>query len=221
MGKLKSLDKQYVHVFNSGVERRVLFNSQQDFDRFEGYLYLLNAVDADRAANYFVRGREGSIFESARGEQLVAIGAYSFIPHDFHLLLTPLVHGGVGKFMQRLQTAYTMYFNRKYQHEGRLFRSSYLSEDIQSDEHLKSVFSYIHLHPAQLFDHAWEEKGIDNLLLLSYKALQYRYSSANERRTGKKVITNLSAYPKGFFKINSPEDFSDQWLKYRSHFSKK
>lgn len=188
-------DKKFYHLQNEGIERRIIFSSKEDFDRFEAYLYLLNAVESQRAANFFVGGREGEIFTSARGENLVAIGAYSFLPQEFHLLVTPHVENGIGKFMQKLQTAYTMYFNKKYQRSGRLFHSAYRSGQLESDERLKQVFGFIHLNPARLFDVRWDESSGSDLMLHARRAIEYRYSSAGEYQSGKHIITEPAGYP--------------------------
>lgn len=187
--------KKFYHLRNEGIERRIMFSSQEDFDRFEAYLYLLNAVESQRAANFFVGGREREIFTSARGENLVAIGAYSFLPQEFHILATPLVENGIGKFMQKLQTAYTMFYNKKYQRSGRLFHSAYRASELNTDDALKRAFSFIHLNPASLFDMKWDMAASGDLILHARRAMEYRYSSAGEYVSGKFVIANPSHFP--------------------------
>src|SRR3954468_12826823 len=102
MRKTKFKKEGHYHVFNRGVDNRNIFISQEDYDRFEAYLYLLNDAESPRVANFFVGNRKETIFESARAEQLVAIGAYSFLPTHFHLIVSPLSEGGLPKFMQKL-----------------------------------------------------------------------------------------------------------------------
>lgn len=186
----------YYRLHNSGVDKRIIFNSKEDYDRFEAYLYLLNAVESQRAANFFTGNRASEIFTSARGEKLVAIGAYSFVPKNFYILATPLVDGGIAKFMQKLQTAYTMFFNLKYQREGGLFQSSYKSEIAESDAHLKYLFASVHLNPAVLFDENWETADDAQLSSLARRAADYRYSSMSEYMTEKYVITSPDVFPK-------------------------
>jgi len=186
----------YFHVYNSGVDGRILFNSKEDFDRFEAYLYLLNAVEGQRAANFFTGNRAATIFESARGELLVSIAAYAVTPREYHLLISANAHAGISKFMQKLQTAYTMFFNKKYQRAGRLFQSSYRSKSAQSTEHLKYLFAYVHLHPASIFDAGIVTGNVEptEMPSLVAKALHYRYSSVNEYTNGH-VITKPDAFP--------------------------
>lgn len=206
-------DSKFYHLRNEGIERRIIFSSKEDFDRFEAYLYLLNAVESQRAANFFVGGREREIFTSARGENLIAIGAYSFLPQEFHILATPLVENGIGKFMQKLQTAYTMYFNKKYQRSGRLFHSAYRAEDLDSDEKLKRAFAFVHLNPARLFDDRWDDAAGADLMLHARRAIEYRYSSAGEYQSGKYVITNPSSYPQYIRRARDANANYQLWVK--------
>lgn len=206
--KNKYFDREkYYYLHNSGVDERIIFSSKEDFDRFEGYLYLLNAVESDRAANHFVSGRTDSLFESARGEKLIAIGAYSFLPNDFHILATSLVPRGISKFMQKLQTAYTMYFNKKYGRSGRLFGSTHKTEPALSDEHLKYIFAQIHFYPAKLFKDDWQNGTIEELDTFQREIAKYRYSSLNEYATSKFVITSPSEFPRYISRATDPNSY--------------
>ncbi|MFZ2886327.1 MAG: hypothetical protein WA021_00730 [Minisyncoccia bacterium] len=201
---------RYFHLENSGFERRIIFSSQEDYDRFEAYLYLLNAVESARAANFFVGNRRDEIFSSARGERLIAIGAYSFLAREFHILATPLVENGISKFMQKLQTAYTMYFNRKYQRSGRLFQASYQSREV-AEQNVVRVFAEIHLNPAELFDTSWQSAGAAELQLLTAKALQYRYSSAGEFLARKYIIADPEPFPKKILQARDADFYAHIW----------
>ena len=206
---------RYFLVHNSGSDRRVLFGSQDDFDRFEGYLYILNAIDGPRASNVFASPHKENVFSTARGEKLVAIGAYSLMPKGFFILLRPLVHDGVGRFMQKLQTAYTMYFNKKYQRIGRLFHSAYRSEETESRNQLSSIIAFVHLSPASLFDENWQEANLSELQTLAKQAIAYRYSSVAEYASKKFVITSPSEFPKFLLKMHTPDANMRSWGKYQ------
>lgn len=215
MQKVSSLARPYYHLHNAGVDKRIIFNSKEDYDRFEAYLYLLNAIESPRVANFFSGNRQAEIFESARGERLVAIGAYSFVPKNFHILATPLVGGGIAKFMQKVQTAYTMYFNMKYQRKGCLFQSSYRFEIAESDEHLKHIYAAIHLNPAMLFNEEWQTANEGELFTLARNALKYRYSSINEYVTKKPVITSPTGFPNYFARAKDANIHVKWWLEFK------
>ena len=201
----------YHHLHNRGFEGRVIFSSEEDFNRFEAYLYLLNAIESPRVSNLFARGRKSNIFENARGEQLVAIASYAFTPKEFHLLAVACVEGGVAKFMQKLQTAYTMYFNHKYQRKGILFQSSYRSEYAESEEHLKYLHAFIHLFPAHLFNTEWRTLGALDLERVAASAIQYRYSSAGEYESGNFKITSPPAFPRTLTRMRDARSCVHVW----------
>ena len=206
---------KFFYLRNSGLENRIIFSSKEDFDRFEAYLYLLNAVESARAANFFVGGREAGIFTSARGEPLIALGAYSITPTDFHLIATPRIEGGIGKFMQKLQTAYTMYFNRKYQHAGRIFHGAYSANAADSHAHLKYLFANVHLNPARLFDKYWDESVGNEFESLASKAMQYRYSSAGEYAKSKFVICAPRDFPLYLLRAKNAAVHVRFWLQHK------
>ena len=60
--------------------------------------------------------KEESIYDFERGRKLVQIGAYCLMPNHFHILITQVSEDGISKFMQKLSTAYAMYYNKKYNH---------------------------------------------------------------------------------------------------------
>lgn len=202
---------------NFGLQGSIIFSSQEDYDRFEAYLYLLNAIEGPRASNFFLDGRGRDIFSAARGDLLVAIGAYSFTPKRFYILAAPLAPNGIAKFMQKLQTAYTMYFNLKYQRDGRIFHGAYTSEAAQSEKHLKYIFAMSQLHPAILFDVDWENAREMDLRSLAYKASQYRYSSVGEYAKKKFVITVPEHFPKFFLNAKNPDSLVRMWREGRKY----
>ena len=207
--------KKYYLLRNFGAERRIIFSSQEDYDRFEAYLYLLNSTDSPRVANYFADGRERNIFETGRGEKLIAIGAYSFTPKDFHVLAAQNIEGGIAKFMQKLQTAYTMYFNRKYAHSGRVFHSTYKARAAESNEKLKYFFAHTHLAAAALFDEHWGDANEAELAQLAANAMKYRYSSAGEYAASKFLITSPEAFPKYFSRTKDAASHVKWWSGYK------
>jgi len=203
--------RQYYLLRNFGVEKKIIFSSQEDYDRFEAYLYLLNAVESPRASNFFLDGRNADPFMAARGEKLVAIGAYSFTQREFNILATPLVEKGIARFMQKLQTAYTMYFNKKYMRSGRLFHGAYSSSNAQTDNDLKYYFALVHLSPAQLFSDEWESSQSAELFALASNAVKYRYSSAGEYVTKKNIITSPEIFPRYALHMGSVEKLVRAW----------
>ena len=217
MQKRKFKKGGFYHLFNRGVDNRTIFVSQEDYDRFEAYLYLLNDAGSTRAANFFVGKRYETIFNSPRAAQLVALGAYSLLPTCFHLVVTPLLDDGVSKFMQKITTAYTMYFNEKYQRNGSLFGGTYKAQHSTSDDHLKYIYALTHLAPAQLFNNNWHEASAIELELLARSLSDYRYSSVAEYMCGKHIITTPTYFPRFISRAKDMETY----IRYLTYNRKK
>ena len=220
MRKIKFKTDGHYHLFNRGVDNRNVFVSQEDYDRFEAYLYLLNDTESARAANFFVGKRRETIFESARAEQLVGIGAYSLLPTHFHLIITPLQESGVSKFMQKLTTAYTMYFNDKYRRSGSLFEGTYKAHEPSSENHLKFLLALTHLAPAQLFNKKWHEESILELESLAGEVMDYRYSSVGEYMNDKHVITAPQHFPRYFARVKNMDSYLRYWEDNKDKYAK-
>ena len=94
----------------------------------------------------------------------VELYAYCLMGNHFHLLLYELVFGGISRFMQRLSTAYSMYFNLKNERTGILFEGRFHGRHVDNDTYLKYIYSYIHLNPVQHVEPEWKEKGIGNTI---------------------------------------------------------
>ena len=100
--------------------------------------------------------------------------------NHYHLLLRQRVDGGISKFMQKLGTGYTMYFNTKYQRSGVLFQGVFKAIHIDEETYLTHLTRYIHLNPLEIKEPDWKEKGVKNWKE-SYKFVQnYPWSSFSD-----------------------------------------
>jgi len=167
---------EYYHSYDRGTDKRKVFLNKKDYLRFITLLYVCNSTDSIHISNFNV-GTGFELFDLKRGEPLVAIGAYCLMPNHFHLLLKEIKEGGISKFMQKLITGYTMYFNKKYERTGALFESRFRAEHADEDRYLKYLFSYIHLNPIKLIDSKWREDGIKNKMEARKLLNNYIYSS--------------------------------------------
>ena len=119
--------------------------------------------------------------------------------------------------MQKLTTAYVMYYNQKYDRTGGLFEGKFKSEHTANDKHLKYLFSYIHLNPIKLIDPKWKEVGLRNrnkalLFLEGYdfsSFLDYKYGN---RQQG--IILNKEAFPNYFPTSKDFEKEITDWINY-------
>jgi len=69
------------------------------------------------------------------------------MPNHFHLLLRQDSDDPIYKFMHALHTSYSIYFNKKYNKVGHMFQGRFKQKEIDKDEYLSKVTSYIHFNP--------------------------------------------------------------------------
>ncbi len=77
----------------------------------------------------------------------MAVYAYCLMPNHLHILLEQAADQPLSRYMQRLQSAYTGYFNRKHKKVGHLFQGRYKSILVDRDAYLLELIRYIHLNP--------------------------------------------------------------------------
>lgn len=206
---------EYYHIYNRGNSKQKIFLSKKDYTRFIALLY---GTNTNERFNFFDLQKSGGVFLKETENKLVSIGAYCLMPNHFHLLITPLSEDGLSKFMQKLSTAYSMYFNETNQRTGGLFEGKFKSQHINNDRQLKYIFSYIHLNPVKLIDSKWKENGIKNLKTTFEYLNTYPYSSfldyiGNNRL--EKTVLKLSEFPNYFTSNVSFRKEIVEWLNYR------
>lgn len=158
------------------------------------------------------------IFTLDKSSTLVDIGAYCLMPNHFHLLIREKTEGGITKFMSKLSTAYSMYFNNKHDRTGGLFEGRFKATHVDTDEYLKYLFSYIHLNPVKIIDPKWKEDGINDRNEAKQYLLDYTHSSYQdylEIQRKESQIINKGAFPEYFSSYIDFEQFIDEWLAYK------
>ena len=199
--KTPFVEKNYYHVYSRGVEKRKIFMNTRDYERFMVLLYAMNQ-DAPFVIGNFLRDKQKSlkdIFTEKREKTLVSILGYCLMPNHFHLILNEHTEGGISKFMGKLLTAYSMYFNTKYERSGPLFTHPFRSEHIDNEPQFMWIFSYLHLNPLSIFEGKWKENGIKNKkgaeeFLKNYKYSSYQDFLGNTRPES--AIIDFSMVPK-------------------------
>jgi len=140
---------EYYHIYNRGVDKRIIFDEYFDILRFYQSMQEFNSIEPI-----------GSIYENRNKKKdnnnrggatptvgkLVEIVAYCLNPNHYHLILTPLVENGISEFMRRLNGGYTIYYNLKNKRSGSLFQGTFKSVYIDSDSYLRFLSVYVNLN---------------------------------------------------------------------------
>lgn len=171
---------EWYHCYNRGVDRRRVFQSPRDYQRFLQALYLSNSARAIHQNDVGSLPHE-SIFTQQRGDPLVSIAAYCLMPNHFHVVMQEIIEGGITSFMQKVGTAYTMYFNIRNERTGNLFLKPFRARHITHDAYFMHIPNYVHFNPAELFEPQWK-KGIiqEDIVQLEKRICAFAYSSAGD-----------------------------------------
>ncbi len=110
------------HVTARGNEQRAIFRD-----------------DADR--EHFLRRLRESLEQYE-----VRLYLFCLMSNHLHLVVeTP--RANLGRFMHRLQTAYTVYFNWRHSRHGHLLQGRYGATLVEKDAYLLRLSRYVHLNP--------------------------------------------------------------------------
>lgn len=126
------------HVWNRGIDKRVIFNNTEDIDRFMLGIEQFNTLE--------VIGELGRGHRVSTDPKLVEIIAYCLNTNHFHLILEQTAEKGIEKFMHKLCMGYSKYFNTKYKRSGSLFGGKFKAKHIDSNEYLLHLSAYVNLN---------------------------------------------------------------------------
>ncbi len=116
----------FYHVYNRGHNKQAIFYDAKDYQRY-----------LKRLSEYIIKHE-------------VTLLAYCLMPNHVHLLLRQDGDEPIDRFIHRLHTAYTMYFNIKYKRVGAVFQGRFKAKSVDTDEYLLHVSRYIHINPIEL-----------------------------------------------------------------------
>lgn len=109
-----------------------------------GYYFDPDSMDVETGSNQPLKK------ETPHRKLLVEILVFTLMPNHFHLLVRQKKDGGIVKFMHKLGTGYTMYFNRRYIRDGVLFQGKFKAVMVERDEYFQYLPHYIHCNPLGL-----------------------------------------------------------------------
>ncbi len=186
------------HIYNRGAHKRDVFTSERDYQRFQLLLHLMNGTSPIEMRNVFRKygGRSSAaIFEEEVPEQpLVDVLAYCLMPNHFHLVLRQKVENGISVYLKKVFTAYSMYFNTKYEHSGVLFQGRFKSRHIDNEAYFRYIFAYVHLNPLSILQPDWETKGFADSGAARLFLGEYSYSSYVDYSVGNRAERALLAH---------------------------
>lgn len=140
----------YYHVYNRGAGGAPIFFDDQDRNKFLA-LFVRHLDPEDKT-----KKTDGSEYNKYNVELI----AYCLMNSHFHLLLFQETNPeAITQLMRSVSTAYTMYFNHKYDHFGHLFQSVFKASKITNNSYLLHITRYIHMNPRSYLRYKWSSIG--------------------------------------------------------------
>ena len=197
----KSSQSNFYHVIVQGINKEYIFDQTEYINKYK------------------------QIILSKLEKSNITILAYCIMNNHAHFLIFSERCEYLSKFMQKVNTSFSQYYNKINNRVGYVFRDRYYSQDILNQKQLYNCLKYIHNNPVKAN--------------ICSSINQYKYSSYNEF-LGKRIIINEDSikllfensedYKKDFYLIHNSEkndDFSfsdvkDKEIKYfLTEFEKK
>ncbi len=117
----------------------------------EGFWYHVMARGDDGRVIFTDKREHGEFLKRLAQMALlfsVEIHAYALMQTHLHLFVrTPIAN--LGRFMQRLLTGHSVWYNRRHERTGHVFQGRYKALVVDRDAYGAEVSRYIHLNPAR------------------------------------------------------------------------
>lgn len=148
MRKTSFAKNNFYHIYNRGVDKRSVFEDEKDLLRFLQSMEEFN-TELPIGSIYqkvFYENKNFGGSTPKKSKRLVNFIAFCVNQNHFHFILEPLVDDGIQKFMHRISTGYTCYFNEKHNRSGALFQGRYKAIHIETNEYLLHLSAYVNLN---------------------------------------------------------------------------
>lgn len=143
---------QMYHLYNRGVDKRVIFLDQRDYAVFLSYLKyaLLPEIQLDDKDIENISSSQRFNLRRLNLHNRFDLVAFCLMPNHFHLLAYQHDESAITALMRSVATGYSMYFNKRYHRQGTLFQGRYKASLINSEAYWLHISRYIHLNPIEL-----------------------------------------------------------------------
>lgn len=149
--KIKLVNNEFYHIFNRGVDKRKIFTNSQEISRFFQGMIEFNTIDPIGSLyenSFRKKGNElgSGAAKPKKQDKLVEFIAYCLNPNHYHFILKQIAERGIERFIHKLSTGYTGYFNLKHKRSGVLFQGPFKAVHIDSNEQLLHTSVYVNLN---------------------------------------------------------------------------
>ena len=138
----------YYHIYNRGVNKRLIFKDAKDYSTFLSYLQFYLSPPPPDLQGDSLKVSPSRQLKNYAGE--ITLLAYCLMPNHFHLMVKQTSEYGINYFMRSLCTKYARYFNTRYKRVGHLFQDTYKAVRIENEYQFTYLTKYIHRNPLDL-----------------------------------------------------------------------
>lgn len=115
----------FFHVITQGINKSYIFERAEDIKYYIKIMYQLTK------------------------EQEIKVIGYCIMSNHAHMLIETEEIKELSKYMQRLNTKYGKYYNKKYNRVGYVFRDRYRAQGIYTEKYLYNCLRYIYNNPVK------------------------------------------------------------------------
>lgn len=119
------LQTNLFHVITQGINKSYIFNSENEI-------------------KYYIK-----LMHSLKNECNIKIIAYCIMNNHAHILIESSNIPNLSKYMHRLNLRYSIYYNKKHERVGYVFRDRFKSQGIYSEKQLYNCMKYIFDNPVK------------------------------------------------------------------------
>ena len=141
------VENGYYHIYNRGVEKRVIYPEEPDYKVFLSYLKLY--LEPPHLQGQALQASPSRHPLKNYADQINLL-SYCLMPNHFHFLIRQTVPNAMNQLIQSLLTKYSMYINKKYHRVGPLFQGRYKAVLVKSEPQFLYLTKYIHRNPLNI-----------------------------------------------------------------------
>lgn len=158
---------EHYHVWSTDSKKEKIFIDDGDRARF---IFLITHFQSptriyniSSCAKAFVKKGYFNTKEHRAEEILkkrsVELTAFVLMPNNFHLLIKNMEDGILSVYMHRVLTAYSKYFNAKYNKVGHVFDGPFEAIHIKNHGQLTYLSNYLHQEPSIFVNKSFKTVG--------------------------------------------------------------
>lgn len=155
---------EHFHIFGRGANKEKIFIDDEDKTRFIFLITHFQSPTKVYNVSWYTKSflkngsfstKENKIHEILK-ERNVRLIAFAIMPNHFHILVQNLEDGILSVYMHRILTAYSKYFNQKYNKKGHVFGGPFGAVHTKNNTQLLHLSAYIHKNPKEIKE--WENR---------------------------------------------------------------